>query len=44
MNKKLQQAQGTHQLLSLEEKLRLSKQEKGELEQKIKNMEIKHKE
>jgi hypothetical protein len=36
INKKLQQAQGTHQLLSLEEKLRSAKQEKIDLENKIK--------
>ena len=44
MQKKLGQAQGVNQLLNLEEKLRSSKNEKVELEKKIKEMEIRHKE
>ena len=44
MQKKLGQAQGVNQLLNLEEKLRNSKNEKVELEKKIKEMEIRHKE
>lgn len=44
MKKKIEQAQGVNKLLELEERLRDSKLEKSELEKKIKELEIKHKE
>ena len=43
MKKKIEQAQGVNKLLELEERLRDSKNEKLELEKKIKELEIKHK-
>ena len=44
MNKKLGQAQGLNQLMTLEDRLRESKQEKSDLEKKIKDLEIRAKE
>lgn len=44
MNKKLGQAQGLNQLMTLEDRLRESKQEKADLEKKIKDLEIRAKE
>lgn len=44
MKRKLGNAQGVNKLMALEEKLRTSKQEKADLEKKIKDLQIKHKE
>ena len=44
MQKKLGKAQGVSKLMQLEEKLKDAQHEKTDLEKKIKEMEIKHKE